>query len=56
MQLLIPNNPPAVPLDALSIHICNGHYNRTPDLGKYWMWWNAWDLAIHDTRHVGTRS
>ena len=24
---------------------CNGHYNRTPDLGKYRMWWNAWDLA-----------
>ena len=26
-------------------HICNGHYNRTPDLGKYVMWWNTWDLA-----------
>ena len=24
---------------------CNGHYNRTPDLGKWDMWWNAWDLA-----------
>ena len=24
---------------------CNGHYNRTPDLGKYGMWWNVWDLA-----------
>ena len=27
--------------------ICNGHYNRTPDLGKYGMWWNSWDLARH---------
>ena len=26
---------------------CNGHYNRTPDLGKCGMWWNAWDLAGH---------
>ena len=26
---------------------CNGHYNRTPDLGKCVMWWNAWDLARH---------
>ena len=26
---------------------CNGHYNRTPDLGKYVMWWNTWDLARH---------
>ena len=26
---------------------CNGHYNRTPDLGKYGMWWNTWDLARH---------
>ena len=25
--------------------ICNGHYNRTPDLGKCVMWWNWWDLA-----------
>ena len=24
---------------------CNGHYNRTPDLGKYVIWWNTWDLA-----------
>ena len=24
---------------------CNGHYNRAPDLGKYVMWWNMWDLA-----------
>ena len=24
---------------------CNGHYNRTPDLGKCRMWWNTWDLA-----------
>ena len=24
---------------------CNGHYNRTPDLGKCMMWWNVWDLA-----------
>ena len=24
---------------------CNGHYNRTPDLGNYVMWWNVWDLA-----------
>ena len=26
---------------------CNGHYNRTPDLGKCVMWWNVWDLAVH---------
>ena len=26
---------------------CNGHYNRTPDLGKCVMWWNTWDLARH---------
>ena len=26
---------------------CNGHYNRTPDLGKCGMWWNTWDLARH---------
>ena len=26
---------------------CNGHYNRTPDLGKCVKWWNAWDLARH---------
>ena len=26
---------------------CNGHYNRTPDLGKYDEWWNTWDLARH---------
>ena len=24
---------------------CNGHYNRTPDLGKCMMWWDTWDLA-----------
>ena len=32
---------------------CNGHYNRTPDLGKYVRWWNTWDLArysILDTK------
>ena len=27
-------------------HTCNGHYNRTPDLGKCVMWWNVWDLAM----------
>ena len=27
------------------VAMCNGHYNRTPDLGKYRMWWNTWDLA-----------
>ena len=26
---------------------CNGHYNRSPDLGKCVMWWNVWDLARH---------
>ena len=26
---------------------CNGHYNRTPDLGKWVVWWNVWDLARH---------
>ena len=26
---------------------CNGHYNRTPDLGKCVMWWDVWDLANH---------
>ena len=26
---------------------CNGHYNRTPDLGKCGVWWNVWDLARH---------
>ena len=26
-------------------HQCNGHYNHTPDLGKYGVWWNVWDLA-----------
>ena len=25
--------------------VCNGHYNRTPDLGKGGKWWNVWDLA-----------
>ena len=24
---------------------CNGHYNRTPDLGKCVMRWDVWDLA-----------
>ena len=24
---------------------CNGHYNRTPDLGKWRIWWDKWDLA-----------
>ena len=35
------------------VRVCNGHYNRTPDLGKYVMWWNTWDLArytILDTK------
>ena len=27
--------------------LCNGHYNRTPDLGKCGIWWNTWDLARH---------
>ena len=27
--------------------LCNGHYNRTPDLGKCVMWWDVWDLARH---------
>ena len=27
--------------------MCNGHYNRTPDLGKYEVWRNTWDLARH---------
>ena len=26
---------------------CNGHYNRTPDLGKYGGWWNVWNLAMY---------
>ena len=30
-----------------SSQTCNGHYNRTPDLGKCGMWWNVWDLARH---------
>ena len=33
--------------------MCNGHYNRAPDLGKCVMWWNVWDLArytILDTK------
>ena len=21
--------------------LCNGHYNRTPDLGKWVKWWNG---------------
>ena len=25
--------------------MCNGHYNRTPDLGKCGVWRNVWDLA-----------
>ena len=32
---------------SLSCTECNGHYNRTPDLGKCEMWWNTWDLARH---------
>ena len=35
--------------------VCNGHYNRTPDLGKCVMWWNVWDLArytILDTKEL----
>ena len=36
---------------------CNGHYNRTPDLGNGRMWWNMWDLArLFNTRREGTRS
>ena len=31
----------------LDYQICNGHYNRTPDLGKCGMWWDTWDLARH---------
>ena len=27
--------------------VCNGHYNRKPDLGKYGAWWNTGDLARH---------
>ena len=30
---------------AFSIYLCNGHYNRTPDLGKWRRWRNVWDLA-----------
>ena len=26
-------------------HVCNGHYNRKPDLGGRESWWNTWDLA-----------
>ena len=36
-----------------AVTLCYGHYNRTPDLGKCEMWWNAWDLAgytILDTK------
>ena len=29
------------------LYLCNGHYNRTPDLGKGVMWWDVWDLARH---------
>ena len=29
-----------------NVHLqCNGHYNRTPDLGRCAKWWNTWDLA-----------
>ena len=35
-----------LPLSAVG-RWCNGHYNRTPDLGKCGMWWNVWDLARH---------
>ena len=36
---------------------CNGHYNRTPDLGKWAMWWNVVGLSrTVDTRREGTRS
>ena len=34
-------------LCSIAVHQCNGHYNRTPDLGKCGMWWNVWDLARH---------
>ena len=34
-------------LSSISDPVCNGHYNRTPDLGKWGMWWNVWDLARH---------
>ena len=27
------------------IQYCNGHYNRTPDVGNWWMGRNVWDLA-----------
>ena len=33
-------------LEDWHIH-CNGRYNRTPDLGKYVMRWDTWDLARH---------
>ena len=26
---------------------CNGHYNRTPDLGRCVIRWDVWDLARH---------
>ena len=35
------------PQSVAECYNCNGHYNRTPDLGKCGMWWNAWDLAKH---------
>ena len=39
------------------VHPCNGHYNRTPDLGKMWDVVEHVGLSkVHDTRHEGTRS
>ena len=36
--------------------VCNGHYNRTPDLGSVIRWQKMWDLAsLIDTRHDSTR-
>ena len=35
---------------------CNGHYNRTPDLGKMWNVVEHVGLSkVHDTRREGTR-
>ena len=51
MPLLCPTNPHLsptfiyTPMQAINVKYCNGHYNRTPDLGKCRMWWNSWDLA-----------
>ena len=41
--------PPSCPWDhAIDLKPdCNGHYNRTPDLGRCGTWWNVWDLARH---------